>query len=57
MITLKELQYVDAWASKTPMPGIEYSREVMKEIENCYNIYNSLYKDKDITLFLVMVKK
>ncbi len=50
MITLKELQYVDAWASKTPMPGIEYSREVMKEIENCYNTYNSLYKDKEYNI-------
>lgn len=47
MITAKELQYVDLWASKIPMPGIEYSSNVMKEIEECYHIYKKIYLDKE----------
>lgn len=46
MITTKELQYVELWANKIPMPGIEYSMQIMNELEDCYNIYNSTYKDK-----------
>ena len=33
MITTKELQYVEAWATKIPMPGIEYSISVLKEMK------------------------
>ena len=47
MITAKELQYVDFWASKIPMPGLEYSSKVMDEIEECYNIFNQLYRNKE----------
>ena len=47
MITQKELQFVELWASKIPMPGIEYSREVMNEIKKSYETYNELYKDKE----------
>lgn len=47
MITTKELQYVDSWASKTPMPGIEYSTKVMEEIKECYELFDKLYKNKE----------
>ena len=47
MITTKELQYVDDWAKKIPMPGIEYSTKVMQELEMCYKLYNDIYKDKE----------
>ena len=47
MITQKELQFVELWASKIPIPGIEYSREVMNEIKKSYETYNELYKDKE----------
>ena len=47
MITTKELQYVDHWANRIPMPGKEYSIQIMNEIEECYNLYNSTYKDKE----------
>lgn len=50
MITSKELRYVTAWANKTPMPGIEYSLNVLKNIKECYDIYNEKYKDKEYSM-------
>ena len=50
MITTKELQYVDLWASKIPMPGEEYSKQVIKELEECYKTYNEKYKNKEYNL-------
>lgn len=50
MITLKELQYVDAWATKIPMPGYEYGKSVMEQMEECYKAYNRLYKQKEYNL-------
>lgn len=50
MITTKELQYVGDWAKKIPMPGIEYSTNVMREIEYCYNLFNDIYKNKEYNL-------
>lgn len=47
MITSKELQYVNSWAQKTPMPGVEYSAKVMKEMKTCYELFNKLYKNKE----------
>ena len=47
MLTLKELQYVNLWANKTPMPGVEYSIDVLKQLEECYKIYKERYKDKE----------
>ena len=47
MITTKELQYVDSWASKIPMPGIEYSLKVMQEIKECYELFERLYRNKE----------
>ena len=47
MISTKELTYVDSWAKKIPMPGMEYSMKVLDAIENCYKLYNEMYKDKE----------
>ena len=47
MITSKELKYVDSWAREIPMPGYDYSMDVLNQIEECYNIYNQKYKDKE----------
>lgn len=35
MITNKELHYVDSWANKIPMPGVEYSIKVLNSIKDC----------------------
>ena len=50
MLTIKELQYVDSWASKIPMPGVEYSLEVLKEMEKCYKIYLEKYRNKEYNI-------
>lgn len=50
MITSKELQYVKSWASSTPMPGIDYSMNVLRKMEECYNIFNSKYRDKEYNI-------
>ena len=55
MITTKELQYVELWANKIPMPGVEYSLEIMKEIEACYKLYNNYYKDKEYNFLLFQI--
>lgn len=47
MITSKELRYVNLWANKVPMPGIEYSIKVLREIESCYKLYNEKCMDKE----------
>ena len=41
MITSKELQYVDSWATKIPMPGYEYSIKVLNELKKCVNQFNA----------------
>jgi len=50
MITKKELQYVDAWANKTPMPGVEYSLIVLQYIKKCIDIFNSKYRNKEYNI-------
>ena len=50
MITSKELRYVNLWASKVPMPGIEYSIKVLQEIEACYKLYNEKCMDKEYSI-------
>ncbi len=49
MISKKELQYVELWANKIPMPGEEYSLAVLDDIEKCYKLYQEKYKDKEYT--------
>ncbi len=50
MITSKELQYVDSWASRIPMPGYEYSIKVLNELRACFNQFNKKYKDKEYNI-------
>jgi len=50
MITSKELKYVNVWANKIPMPGIEYSKQVLEEIKKCYELYKEKYKDKQYSM-------
>lgn len=50
MITNKELQYVESWASKIPMPGIEYSIQVLNSIKKCLETWKEKYSDKDYNI-------
>lgn len=50
MITSKELSYVEFWASKIPMPGIEYSSRVVEQMKECYEIYKQKYQNKEYNL-------
>lgn len=50
MITSKELQYVSMRANRIPMPGTEYSKKVLEEIKNCYELYNKKYKNKEYSI-------
>lgn len=50
MITSKELNYVELWPSRIPMPGEEYSRQVIEQMKKCYEIYKQKYKDKEYSL-------
>ena len=49
LITQKELQYIELWATKIPMPGIEYSQSVMNDIKLCYEKYKEKYQNKEYT--------
>ena len=46
-ITNKELQFIDLWASKIPMPGEEYCLSVMEDIKECYETYKEKYQNKE----------
>ena len=50
MITSKELQYVDSWANRTPMPGVEYSMKVLNEIKDCYDSFKLKYYNKEYNM-------
>ena len=50
MITSKELQYVDARANRTPMPGIEYSMKVLSEMKDCYDSFKQKYYNKEYNM-------
>ena len=52
MITLKELKYVGCDANNTPMPGEEYSLEVLREIKQCYELYKEKYMNKEYNMIL-----
>lgn len=47
MISSKELKYVGLWANKVPMPGYEYSMDILNQIEECYNIFANKYSNKE----------
>ena len=50
MVSSKELQYVNLWANKVPMPGVDYSLKVLDEIKNCYELYVEKYKGKEYNM-------
>lgn len=50
MISSKELKYVGQNASKVPMPGVEYSLGVLKEMKRCYELFNEKYKGKEYSM-------
>ena len=50
MLTTKELQYVNAWANKIPMPGYDYSIKILKEMKKCYEIYKNKYQGKEYNM-------
>lgn len=50
MITNKELQYVELWANRIPMPGVDYSIEVLKSIKKCMETWKEKYYDKDYNI-------
>lgn len=50
MITNKEMQYVDFWANRIPMPGIEYSIQVLNSIKKCLETWKEKYSDKDYNI-------
>lgn len=50
MITSKELQYVNDWARRIPMPGEEYSKKIMEELKLCVEAYNAKYRDKEYNI-------
>lgn len=50
MITSKELSYVDLWANRIPMPGIDYSKKVVEQMKSCIDIYNKKYLNKEYSL-------
>ena len=50
MISLKELQYVDLWASKTPYPGEKYAKETLETMKVLFEKYNKYYRDKNYSI-------
>lgn len=50
MISLKELQYVDAWARKTPYPGEKYAKETLENMKVLFEKYNKYYRDKNYSI-------
>ena len=47
MISTKELGYVNLKAQDIPMPGVDYSLDVLNQIEDCYHMFKEKYKDKE----------
>ncbi len=52
MITLKELNYVNTYAYKTPYPGIKYANEAGEKLINSVQDYDDNYKDKEYDIIL-----
>ena len=52
MITLKELNYVSDWASKTPYPGIGYAKAAAEKLINSVEMYEKYYKGKEFDMVL-----
>lgn len=50
IITSRELDYVTQFANKIPMPGEEYSMQVITQMKECYKIYKQKYLNKEYSL-------
>ena len=50
MISSKELKYVGNFAIQIPMPGEEYSKQVMERIKKCVELYEKKLKRKEYTI-------
>lgn len=50
MISLKELQYVDSWARKTPYPGEKYAKETLETMKELFERYNKYYREKNYSI-------
>ena len=50
MITSKDLKYANEKIEKIPIPGVEYSTEILELISECHNIYKNKYKDKEYSM-------
>ena len=49
MITLKEMQFIESWASRIPMPGEDYSKSVIDAMNLSYKKYKEKYQGKEYT--------
>lgn len=47
MITSKELKYVANNAIQIPMPGEEYSKQVIENIKECYELYKNKFRKQE----------
>lgn len=52
MITRKELNYVNAWSTKAPYPGIDYAEKAAEKLCESVEAYKQLYKDKEYDIIL-----
>lgn len=52
MITLRELGYVNAFASKAPYPGDEYVKIALEKLKQSFIDYNNFYMGKEYDLIL-----
>lgn len=50
MITTTELDFVSSWANRIPMPGEEYSKQVLEQMKRCYEIYKQKYQNRKYSL-------
>lgn len=50
MITSKELRYVNEKMDKIPMPGVDYSMQILDAIDECHEIFKDKYKDKEYSM-------
>jgi len=52
VITVKELEYISAWARKVPYPGVDYAEHAARKLIESFETYNLFYKDKEYDFIL-----
>ena len=50
MITKKEMGSIISWASKVPYPGEDYSEEIFKKLQICFDLFNERYLNRKYTI-------